>query len=421
MHLPARVRSVLGGVADLASAGPMTARAAWTARRHQDRPRDPHEFRAHFLIEGDPVRGLSPAARYRAWQYVPLLEKLGIPCVVCPSRPGKYFAAAASYQRWHARLPRLAIAWALAQYRRQGWNRMRDFRNAAGNTVVFLQRDLVALSHSRIEQYLPLFQRRIVFDFDDAIFANPSWSQAPGQEQINRELRDKIARICQLSSAVIAANPYLADFAGRYNDDVHVLPTMLCTEEFHPPAIKQPHDRLVIGWVGTSGNLYYLRRIAPVLRELARTHSFVLRVVCNEVPRNDLPDLPAANIDFVKWSPTGEVERIQEFDIGIMPLDDDEWTKGKAGFKLIQYMACGIPIVWSPVGANPDVAGADGDCGFAASSPADWTRALTRLLDDDNLRTAMAARGRQRAMERFDRRANAGKLASILRRVARDG
>jgi glycosyltransferase involved in cell wall biosynthesis len=258
-----------------------------------------------------------------------------------------------------------------------------------------------------------------VFDFDDAIFVRPSWSNAPGQEAVDRELRTKIEEICKLSAAVTCANSFLADFASQHCDNVHVLPTTLCTDEFHPPAFKKANQRPVIGWIGTSGNLYYLRKLAPVFRQLAKHHDFVLRVICNDSPRGDLPDIPDANLEFVIWQAEGEVERIQNLDIGIMPLDDDPWTRGKAGFKLIQYMACGLPIVWSPVGANPEVAGDDGDCGLAAADHAAWVTSLSRLLKDPELRSEMGARARRRAVKNFDRRAQAGKLASILRSVAR--
>jgi glycosyltransferase involved in cell wall biosynthesis len=200
---------------------------------------------------------------------------------------------------------------------------------------------------------------------------------------------------------------------------VHVLPTTLCTREFVPPAEPPRNPRPVIGWAGTSGNLFYLRQIAPALRELAARADFVLRVVCNRVDPADLDGLPPGNLEFVEWRPDGEVARIQAFDVGIMPLADDEWAAGKAGFKLIQYMACGVPFVGSPVGANPEVGGPDGECGHWAADHEAWVERLGALLADPARRAALGTAGRERAVRRFDRSVHAPGLAAILREAAR--
>jgi glycosyltransferase involved in cell wall biosynthesis len=370
----------------------------------------------HLLVEADPRHGLSPAARYRALQYVPLLEAEGLRCHVYPSRPGKYFTATAAWQQRYRRWPRLAMLEAHMGFWRQRRHRRADFRALAGRGAVLLQRDLVALPGSTLERELPLYNRHVVFDFDDAIFVRPPWSQ--GGAGIDQSLHDKIAGICALSTSVIAANDHLAAFARRHAADVHVVPTTLCTDEFHPPAARPANARPVVGWVGTSGNLHYLRRIGPALQRLAARRDFVLRVVCNRVAPEQLAGLPA-DLEFVEWRHDGEVERIQQFDVGIMPLDDDAWAAGKAAFKLVQYMACGVPFVASPVGANPATGGGDGDCGLYAASDADWCEALATLLQDPDRRRRLGANGRARAVDRFDRRRHAPTIARILRAAAR--
>ncbi|MBL8728563.1 MAG: glycosyltransferase [Planctomycetes bacterium] len=369
----------------------------------------------HLLVEADPAHGLSPAARYRALQYVPLLEREGLRCHVHPSRPGKYFTAAADWQQLYARWPRLAMLRAHTGLWQQRRNRRRDFRTLAGRGVVFLQRDLQALPGSLLERELPLYNRHIVFDFDDAIFVRPPWT--PGGATIDRELHDKIAGICALSTSVIAANEHLAAFARRFTADVHVVPTTLCTDEFRPPATPPPNPRPVVGWVGTSGNLHYLRRIAPALQQLAARCDFVLRVVCNRVPPAQLAGLPE-HLEFVEWRADGEVERIQQFDVGIMPLDDDAWAAGKAAFKLVQYMACGVPFVAAPVGANPATGGAAGECGLYAADDAAWVDHLAALLQDPDRRRQLGRNGRARAVAQFDRRQHAPTIARILRDAA---
>jgi len=392
----------------------MATAVAWRTHTGRDQPRG-DRFRAQFLIEGDPATGLAPAARYRVQQFVPLLEEDGILCDVRPSRPSKYFSASAGFQRAYSRFPKPALLYAYAQHLRQKLHRLRDFADARRADVVFLQRDLLALPHSNLDQRLPWWNRHIVFDFDDAIFASPSWTCSEQQSEIERLMRAKIAGICSIASVVIAANPFLAEFAREHNSRVEVVPTCLDTSEFHPRAESANHRVPVIGWVGTSGNLHYLRAIAPALTELAKTTPFVLRVICNRVPHTELPDVPAHVLEFVEWSPAGEVERIQDLDIGIMPLSDDTWTRGKAGFKLIQYMACGLATVFSPVGANPSVAG---DCGLPAVSSRDWIAALSSLLADPSRRRELGERGRERAVSGFDRRVHAPTIARILREAA---
>jgi glycosyltransferase involved in cell wall biosynthesis len=407
-NLIARATAAIGFGADIVRAAAAGVREHHRARQPRSAPSD----EVHLLIEGDPAHGLSPAARYRALQYVPLLEAGGFRCRVSPSRPAKYFTATAAWQARYRRWPRLAMLQALLGHRAQARHRRSDFRALAGRGVVFLQRDLLATT-AMPEAELPLYNRHIVFDFDDAIFVTPPWARSgPG---VDDAMRRKIATICQSAACVIAANAYLADFARQHAARVHVVPTALCTDEFKPAPPAAARARPVIGWVGTSGNLYYLRRIGPALCALASRRDFVLRVVCNRVDAAQLEGLPAANLEFVEWSAAGEVERLQGFDVGLMPLDDDEWARGKASFKMVQYMACGVPFVASPVGANPATGGTDGECGAYATSTGDWLDRLDALLADDDRRRALGRAGRARAERHFDRRLHAPTIAAILR------
>jgi glycosyltransferase involved in cell wall biosynthesis len=393
------------------------ARAASTSmRRPQPVPQQTRTV--HFLLEGDPLRGLSPACRYRAFQFVPLLQELGFECRLWPARPNKYFSAGPRFQRVYARTPRLAMLHAHLQLWRQRRNRMADFHRLAGNGVVFLQRDLMAVADDRLESCLPLYNRRIVFDFDDALFALPPWLAAARDPAATAAMERKLASLCAMATVVLAANEHLASFARQHCNDVRIVPTGLCTEEFRPPTAPPGNPRPVIGWAGTSGNLFYLRRLGPALRTLAGRTDFVLRVICNPVPAAELAGLPERNLEFVPWQATGEVARIQQFDVGIMPLDDDAWSRGKAGFKLVQYMACGVPFVASPVGANESVGGPDGACGFYARSSDDWVSALTRLLADQAQRAKLGAAGRARAVQHFDRRRLVPTLVEALQSAA---
>jgi glycosyltransferase involved in cell wall biosynthesis len=416
MSLLARTWAAARFGADLARAAALAA----TTRHVPTAPAAPAaDQEVHFLIEGDPLRDLSPAARYRAVQFVPLLDQLGFHCRLWPSRPGKYFTAASGWQRRYRFSRHLAMAEAWLGACNQRRHRRADFRAIAGRGVVFLQRDLTTAATADLERELPLHNRHVVFDFDDAIWRLPPWCRGTAAAAHEAAGERKIATLCGLATTVIAANPHLADFARQHCAAVHVLPTVLDTDSFVPGPARTQRERLVIGWAGTSGNLHYLRPLAPALQRLVREHPFVLRIVCNRVEPHELGELSQLPHEFVSWNAVDEVARLQDFDVGIMPLDDDPWARGKAGFKLVQYMACGVPFVASPVGANPATGGADGEAGLYADDLAAWTERLAALLADAGLRRRLGQAGRQRAVAHFDRRRLAPQLATILREAAR--
>ena len=382
------------------------------------------DVRVSFLTEGDPRHHPTPAARYRALQYLPLLESAGdIRCRALPSKPGKYEWVSAKWERRRAKWPRLGSLGTKVILGRQALRRAWHFLRCAHDDVLVLQRELLAAPELTLARYAPIFNARIVFDMDDALWRLPAWAPASEHERIGARLERKIATLCGLAAACTVANEYLADFARRYCDRVLVVPTCLDTEHFTPgvAVAKTTQDIPTIGWAGTSGNLHYLTKILPALQALEKRRRFRLRVVCDAFPEELQRGLAPGCVDYLPWTSQHEVERLRSFDIGIMPLDDDPWARGKAGFKLIQYMACGVPCVWSPVGANVTVAGAARDgIGFAASEQGDWTAALDRLLADPELRARAGRAARARATLHYDCKVWAPRLAELYRDVARD-
>jgi len=377
-------------------------------------------LRICFLVEGSPRRGLSPAARFRVIQYLPYLRQAGIVPVVRPSRPSKYFEHGRGMRRvydWCG--SRVAGAVARIGLKLQVASRLHDLAMAGDADVVVLQRDLQASDQSRLDELLLYFNDKIVFDYDDAIFVRPSWERQGVDDDLTHEgLRTKTRRLVSMASHVVASTPALADFARRSNSHVSVIPTPIDITRYRPAPNRPPNAPPVIGWMGTSGNLHYLRGLRPVLEDLARRHRFVLRVVCNDVPAVFHPRLANGVCEFRIWSMRREVEELQRFDIGLMPLDDDAWTRGKAGFKIITYLACGVPCVASPVGFNPTALGPAGACGLYASSPEQWHASLDLLLSDIEARQAMGRRGRERAVARFDVRRHAARWIEVLHEVA---
>jgi len=230
-----------------------------------------------------------------------------------------------------------------------------------------------------------------LFDFDDAIFTSPTGGRSAWSR---RRVESRLRHTLQNARIVVAGNAFLADYARQYAHHVVTLPTVL-DHRLYPAKKHASSSEVVIGWIGHSVNHPYLHDLANALREVARHMTMRLLVVSD----CDI-EIPGIRIENRRWSAETEVADLLAMDIGIMPLPDDVWSRGKCGFKAIQYMATGIPVVCSDVGANPDIVrhGIDGYC---VRSPRDWSEALVALCDDVEQRQRLGAAGRQRVADAF--------------------
>jgi glycosyltransferase involved in cell wall biosynthesis len=219
--------------------------------------------------------------------------------------------------------------------------------------------------------------------------------------------------MCRGSTLVTAGNAVLAERARAAGGQCVVVPTPVDATAY-PARPPQPRSGRVLVWVGMPGNVQYLAALRPVLARLAeRVPGLTLRIVSSV-----FPDWDDVRVERVAWSPAVEKEALVSADIGLMPLADDEFTRGKCAFKLLQYMAAGLPCVASPVGANREVL-QDGRSGFLAATPDDWTRALSKLLADGALRESLGACGRERVLARYDAAVVALQMAHLVDAVAR--
>jgi glycosyltransferase involved in cell wall biosynthesis len=190
------------------------------------------------------------------------------------------------------------------------------------------------------------------------------------------------------SRAAFAAAPALAEAARRHATRVFELPSPVDCDRYGP--LDRPAAAgVVVGWIGSPSTSMYLRSLLPVCRRLAERHPTVRFEAVGADPDAELHPFRVR-----PWALETELADLQGFDVGIMPLDDDEWSRGKAGYKLLQYMACGIASVASPVGVNADLL-RDTDRGLLASDPTQWERALTALIEDATLRRRLGAAGRE--------------------------
>jgi len=325
-----------------------------------------------------------PGARFRVRQYIPALQDHGVALDEMWSRFGCY-PPKAKWQR-----PFWAAATLAAQLPNVARSRHYD--------AVLLQREML----STFVTLEPLTGKPRILDVDDAIFLHRGGSFA--------------RRLAQLADRVICGNAYLAERFSAWNRQVTVIATAVDAQRYIPIAKgTERDDSIVIGWIGTSANLKYLyvleSAIAQVMRSVPGAR---LRIVCDKSPafHNLAPD----RVEFIRWREEIEVASIQGMDIGIMPLEDTQWARGKCSFKMLQYMSCGLPVVVSPVGMNVEVL-AMGNVGIGAATLDQWVDALLALLDNAQLRASMGTAGRCVVETFFSVDVLAPRLADVLKGV----
>lgn len=358
-----------------------------------------------ILTEGP----LDPTTRFRVLPYLPRLRAEGFDVRVSHSRPSKY--AGRPYGPWDFTGGRWFHD---AMIRRRTLrDRRRAVAHARGADVVLLQRDLTRfLETAELEETLARFNPRIVFDIDDALFARPDGGLDPTRGA-------KIVRIFGLARRVTAGNAHLRDWAagargagGR--DGVALLPTPVDTQRYAPSARPRAAEGPVrLGWIGVSSGLPYLMSLAGPLARVTRDGRAVVRIVCDNPPA---PSALPFRAETVAWSDAAEADLLRSFDVGLMPLPDNPWTRGKCGLKLLLYMATGIPSAASPVGVNSEIQ--TPETGFLADGPAAWDEALERLVADASLRGRLGRAARERVEAEYSVARWAPVLARALREAA---
>ncbi|HRZ87756.1 MAG TPA: glycosyltransferase [bacterium] len=344
---------------------------------------------------------LGAASRYRVYQYIPHLRSEGTVCRVLPAVP-----------RWmHSRffftksrvVKALGVVYILLK-------RFAQLPYVLMSDIVFFQKPVVPSFFPVFESVVCALRRKIVFDFDDAVYQrSPKWG-----DRESGAVDDHFIRLMQLSDAVIAGNEHLARSAAEYSAAVAVLPTVVDTSYYRADGRdgtlrgKVP----VIGWIGSPTTAFYIEKLKPVFSALARSNPFILRIIGARTTV-----IPGVNVEWEEWSLARECELLSTVDIGIAPLDDSEWAKGKCGLKILLYMASGIPVVAGNAGVNAEIV-RNGENGFLAQDDEDWALALKLLIEDAQLRGRFAAEGRRTAEEGYSLAAAAPELAAFLKGIA---
>lgn len=283
--------------------------------------------------------------------------------------------------------------------------RLRTLRRMTTYDAVVLHRSAALFGPAILERSLPR-RAPLIYDFDDAIFLQHTAA-------VNRwfgwlKFAGKTATICRLAHHVVVGNDYLAEYAGRYNARVTIVPTSIDTDAYRPQPRSSRGGPVIVGWTGSSTSQTHLELFVPTLRALVARRAIELRVISNRPP--DLEGVPHV---WEPWDDTREAEAIGNFDIGIMPMPDDAWSKGKCALKALQCMATGVATVASAVGANREVI-EHGKNGLLASSPEEWLGQLERLIDDEGLRARLGAEARRTVVEKYSMARSSSLLSEVI-------
>lgn len=345
---------------------------------------------------------LGASSRVRSYQYVDSLRAAGFTVDVQPMFDNAYVVARNSADG----SPRIASV--ASAYLRRLRGTLAAFRARA----VWLEYELLPWLPFAVEQWLYSSKRPVIVDYDDAIFHR--YDQHP-RAGVRRVLAKKIDRIMASATAVVVGNEYLAERASAAGARrIHQFPSVVDLRRYRQRT-SFSENQLVVGWIGSRSTTPYLRTIAPVLRDAAS--ALRARLVNVGGARLEMPGVP---VEYHPWSEDTEIERMLEFDIGVMPLPDEPWARGKCGYKLVQYMACGLPTIASPVGANARIV-EHAVTGFLASGADEWAGALRALAASTQLRAQMGARGYRRAAEHYSLEATAPKVVDLVASVIRQG
>lgn len=288
--------------------------------------------------------------------------------------------------------------------------RVIQLRNLRRFDVIWLYRAAWPVGPALLERFMARTGVPVIVEFDDAIFLTDT--TAENRRWGFLKCAGKTDEICQLSSHVVVGNPYLADYSRRFNPNVTVIPTTIDTDTYPARAEYTEPSTVVVGWSGSKTTVAHLSTVNEAIRKVASQASVRLHVVGTPEYRLEGVETYAA-----PWSSSTEVGELSRFDLGIMPLPDDEWARGKCGLKALQYMAMGIPTIVSPVGVNTEII-SEGRNGLLASTQEEWCEQMLALVRDRRLRERLGRAGRQTVETTYSTLTQAPRVLELLQQLA---
>lgn len=335
-------------------------------------------------------KGEGPSQRFRFEQYLSLLEKDGFTIV---------HHSFLSEKTWKILYSNGLIFQKVMGVFKSFLTRFKVVFSLKKTDVIFIHREASHLGPPIFEWIIAkVLRKKYIFDFDDAIWL-PNSSAANAKFESLKMLW-KTKYLIKWAHKVSAGNEYLAEYARQFNPNVFIIPTTIDLVNHHNLITDYEHKPVVIGWTGTLTTMQYIEGIIPVLKDLEKSFEFKFRVISNKEP-----DFELKSLEYVEWNKSTEIKDLAAIQIGIMPLKDDVWAKGKCGFKALQYMALGIPSVISPVGVNNQII-EDKENGYLVSDLVEWKECLSRLLEDESLRMKIGKAGRETIKNQYSVTAN---------------
>lgn len=339
------------------------------------------------------------STRQRFLQYFPALRAAGIEVDHHALLDDEYVESLVSGRRF----------WGTKVARAYG-RRIEEVLSARGADLFWIYVELLPYLPAGVERSLT-GSARTVYDFDDAFFHAYDRS---GNPLVRAALGNKHAKLLSSATACVCGNAYLRDYAARHCPESIILPTVVDTDKY-VASRKRAAKPVTIGWIGSPSTWSGVRPILPVLRDICDRHGARFLVVGPGLVAR--PDV-FPGMELRDWSEATEIADVQAMDIGIMPLLDLPFERGKSGYKLIQYMACEVPVAASAIGVNCEIVD-HGTNGFLASSASEWEDALKRLIGDPALRRRLGKAGRQAVVEHYSLASQAPRLVELLKSAAK--
>jgi glycosyltransferase involved in cell wall biosynthesis len=344
----------------------------------------PKKFEKIYFILPYPT-GVAPSQRFRFEQYYDILKKEGFTFHISSFLDKEAWDILYKQGKYLSKTIKVLAGFA---------RRFADLFKIPAYDVVFIHREAAPIGPPVFEWIIAkALKKKIIYDFDDAIWL----SNTSDNNSIVAGLKwhSKVRYIIKWSYKVSCGNAYLADYARQYNKNVVVNPTTIDTISLHNQIKNQHTDSMTIGWTGTHSTAQYLDNIIPIIEKLEKTYDFTFEIISNVPPNYTLKSLK-----YTSWSKDTEIEDLLRFNIGVMPLTDDKWSKGKCGFKALQYMSLGIPALVSPVGVNTSIVD-DGINGMICRNAHEWEQAIEKLLTDKNLKSQLGINARKKIEAKY--------------------
>jgi glycosyltransferase involved in cell wall biosynthesis len=260
--------------------------------------------------------------------------------------------------------------------------------------LIFIYREAALVGPAIIEKIVRRWKTPIVYDIDEPLFVP---YKSPTSGHLNKlKFFSKVDELFKMSDSVFAVNKAIGDYASKFNDDIEIVPMTVDINRYQPNIAKKVNQKPIIAWVGTRTNQPMIELAVPPMRELAKEKDFTFRIIADDEMKFD-----GLSIDFVPWSYDIEVPKLQEADIGVVPVIETDWSPYKFFFKTIQFMSLGLPVVAAATGSNLEII-EDGVNGFLARDEKDWHDKLKILTEDAKLRKQLGEKARQTVLERFD-------------------